>query len=150
MSRFAAYLIRFAVILGGYLLACLAAAAMLGILAFATGQTAPGDELGPYALPALIGMAPIIAIFVAYFAFLPAILIVALAEWFGWRSWLAYALGGGLVGVAVYVLQSATRGDTPASELLPIMAASGIVAGLAYWLMAGRSAGLWLERLTAR
>lgn len=61
-----------------------------------------------------------------------------------------HALGGGLVGAAVYVLQSATRGDTPASELLPITVASGIVAGLAYWLVAGRSAGLWLERLTAR
>lgn len=150
MSRFGDYLVRFAVILGGYLLACLAGAAMLGVMLFAIGANPPGQNMGNIALPAALAASPFIALFVAYFAFIPSMAVIVLAEWFGWRSWLAYAVGGAFVTLAVSALFASTRADTPAPELLPVMIASGIAAGLVYWMVSGRRAGLWLDRMSAK
>ena len=42
---------------------------------------------------------PFVALFVAYFAFIPAVVAIVLGEILGKRDWLFYALAGGVVAV---------------------------------------------------
>ena len=80
------------------------------------------------------------------FAFLPWIVAVVLAEGFRLRSawyWLAI---GGAVGAAGFLLDDVAR-DTPWDGFdLSFHLAAGFVAGLVYWLVAGRLAGIGKAR----
>jgi hypothetical protein len=81
---------------------------------------------------------------------LPAMIVVAITEAFYIRSVLAYAIGGGLVGLACYLglipFDPATlRFDGIVRRHLEIMTGAGIVAGLVYWMIAGRNAGAWRQ-----
>ena len=87
-------------------------------------------------------------IFVSGFALVPAMVVVAITEAFYIRSALAYALGGGVVGLACYLGLVPFHSDTFQFEgivrrHLEIMTGAGIVAGVVYWLIAGRNAGAW-------
>src|SRR4029079_16847099 len=72
----------------------------------------------------------------------------AIPEAFYVRSELAYAVGGGVVGLACYLglvpFDPATlRFDGIVRRHLEIMTGAGIVAGVVYWMIAGRNAGAW-------
>jgi hypothetical protein len=87
-------------------------------------------------------------IFVSGFALLPAMVVVAITEAFYIRSALAYAIGGGLVGLACYLGLVPFDPDTLqfsgiVRRHLEIMTGAGIVAGVVYWMIAGRNAGVW-------
>lgn len=69
------------------------------------------------------------------FALLPFLAGIVVAEMLGVRSMIAWTLFGGAIGLALHV--SAYGSDY--SALPPI--AAGLVAGFAYWLIAGRLAG---------
>jgi H+/Cl- antiporter ClcA len=84
-------------------------------------------------------------------AILPAVVVIVISEAARMRSFLYYALGGALVGLASYFgtdiserLENTTD-VTPVGHTLQLAAAAGIVGGLAYWLIAGRNAGRWRE-----
>jgi hypothetical protein len=79
---------------------------------------------------------------------LPAMIVALITEAFSIRSVLAYAIGGALVGVAGYLSLVPFDTDTLRFEgivrrHLEIMTGAGIVAGLVYWMVAGRNAGAW-------
>ncbi len=87
-------------------------------------------------------------IFVSGFALLPALIVILITEAFYIRGALTYAVGGGLVGLACYL------GLVPFNTVtmhfegivhrhLEIMTGAGIVAGVIYWMLAGRTAGAW-------
>lgn len=87
-------------------------------------------------------------IFVSGFALWPAVVIVLITEVFNIRSLLVYAIGGGIVGAACYL--GLTPFDTDTMQFngivrrhLEIMTGAGILAGVIYWMIAGRTAGLW-------
>ena len=89
-------------------------------------------------------------IFVSGFALMPAMIIAAVTERLSIRSALAYAAGGGLVGLACYLGLVPFDPDTLRFEgvvrrHLEILTGAGIVAGLVYWIIAGRNAGAWRE-----
>src|ERR1700736_6536780 len=89
-------------------------------------------------------------IFVSGFALLPAMIVVAITESFYLRSALTYAVGGGVVGLACYLGLVPFDPDTLRFEgivrrHLEIMTGAGIVAGLVYWMIAGRNAGAWRD-----
>ena len=89
-------------------------------------------------------------IFVSGFALLPATIVVAITEAFYVRSALAYAIGGGLVGLACYLGlvrfdPETLRFEGIVRRHLEIMTGAGIVAGVLYWMIAGRNAGAWRE-----
>jgi len=149
-----AIIFRLAVILLGYICAALAASAFINVLMFGPLGTEPDGSVAP----ALFFTVPFMALFVAYFAFLPSLLVVLAMEFLGRRDWLTYALGGGAVAlVAVAVLFSGggiwqgfgEEGvdlpplDEPRMALLFVGA--GLVGGIAYWLIAGRLAGSWRQ-----
>jgi hypothetical protein len=77
-------------------------------------------------------------------------IIAAITEAFYIRGALTYAVGGGLVGLACYLGLVPFDPDTLRFEgivrrHLEIMTGAGIVAGLVYWMVAGRNAGAWRE-----
>jgi hypothetical protein len=87
-------------------------------------------------------------IFVSGFALLPAMLIALITEAFSIRSVLAYAIGGGVVGLACYLGlvpfdPDSLRFEGIVRRHLEIMTGAGIVGGLVYWMIAGRNAGAW-------
>jgi hypothetical protein len=87
-------------------------------------------------------------IFVSGFALLPAIIVVLITEAFYVRSALAYAIGGGLIGLACYLGlvpfdPTTLQFEGIVRRHLEIMTGAGIVAGVIYWIIAGRNAGDW-------
>ena len=105
-------------------------------------------DLGPVDRDALAVVTGFGFIFVSGVAFLPAVVMALVTEAFAIRSLLFYALGGALFGLGVYL--AFTPFDPAAMTFvgidrreLEVMSGGGIVAGLVYWLIAGRRAGMW-------
>jgi hypothetical protein len=91
-------------------------------------------------------------IFISGFALLPAVIIALITEAFYIRGALTYAVGGALVGLACYLGlvpfdPETLRFEGIVRRHMEIMTGSGIVAGLVYWMIAGRTAGAWREPL---
>ena len=87
------------------------------------------------------------AFFISMFALIPAMIVIGAAEAFRLRSVLIYAALGGAGMLALYYGYGAGWSDVPPNAReFQMVAASGIVAGLVYWLLAGRNAGRWCER----
>lgn len=146
MSRILVYLARFAMIALGFACAALAASGFFHLLML--GGIGPmTEDARDLTLHALLVSVPVVAVLIAYSAFLPAGLFFLVAEFAGWRGWPTHTLVGGLVaGVAVYVGDGSFRGPgTPSGQLAMVLIACGMVGGLAYWAVAGRSAGTWLH-----
>jgi H+/Cl- antiporter ClcA len=90
--------------------------------------------------------------FIGASAFVPALLLIAVAEIMRLRSLLYYAAAGAVVGLTSYFGSNVelrlenTTDVAPVFHPLQLAAAAGIVGGLAYWLLAGRNAGRWRDR----
>ncbi len=139
---------RIIVILFACLLASLAAGLVvsLAVLVPVVGDLA----LGPFGEGAFGVMVTFGAIFVSAYALAPVLLVIVCAEAFSIRALLFYALAGGLLGAVLYFNYTGWSGRAFtaggfARRELEIMAAAGIVAGLVYWAVAGRRAGIWRE-----
>ena len=137
---------RLLAIFFGLILAALAGSLvlMLGVLlpesADLLAELQQDGALGP-----LIG---VVGVFVWGVTLVPAVLVIILFEAFSVRSVIIYGLAGaalaaaglfgsGLIGAADAPIQAIF---TRANE---VVIASGIAAGFAYWLIAGRRAGRW-------
>lgn len=161
MTTMLRLLVRLVVILVGYAVSCLAVSAFLH-LTFIGLQDLSAPETQA-TIAALAFTIPFTAMFVAYFAVLPSAVAIGLAEFFGRRDWLTYALAGALVGLAIAAMfwqaslpiaegiqfddpalvAPPTRNDPP---FVALLTGGGIVGGLVYWLTAGRWAGGWRRR----
>jgi hypothetical protein len=107
-----AYLGRFAVIILGYAAASLAASAFLHLIFL--GALGWSAEEAPFVMMGSIFFSiPLIALFVAYLAFIPSIGAILLAEFIGARDWLFYALAGAAVSIVVigFFWQAAEPGN---------------------------------------
>jgi hypothetical protein len=139
---------RLFVILLGFIAASLIAGAIVvGAVLFPALSDFADGSIDPSALNIVLGFG---FIFVSGFALLPALIVVAITEAFYIRSALAYAVGGGVVGLACYLglvpFDPATlRFDGIIRRHLEIMTGAGIVAGIVYWMIAGRNAGAWRQ-----
>src|SRR5246500_1230300 len=139
---------RLVVIFIGFLGACFVGGAIVvGALLFPEFSDLGAGPVDQGTIDILLGFG---FIFVSGFALLPALVIVAITEAFYIRSALAYAVGGGLVGLACYLGLVPFDPDTLRFEgivrrHLEIMTGAGIVAGLVYWMIAGRNAGGWRQ-----
>jgi hypothetical protein len=137
---------RLFVILFGFLAASLVAGAIVvGAVLFPALSDFADGPIDPSALNIVLGFG---FIFVSGFALLPAMIVVAITEAFYIRGALTYAVGGGVVGLACYLglvpFDPATlRFDGIVRRHLEIMTGAGIVAGVIYWMIAGRNAGAW-------
>jgi hypothetical protein len=130
----------------GFLVACLVAGAIVVFsVLFPELSALDTGVIDPNTINVLLGFG---FIFASGFALLPALIVVAITESFSIRSILAYAIGGGVVGLACYLglvpFDTTTwRFDGIVRRHLEIMTGAGIVGGLIYWMIAGRNAGRW-------
>jgi hypothetical protein len=137
--------IRIVVVIFAYILGCVAASIVLTI-----GTLTPEwDDLMQFGLQAAV-VAPVVGVgaaVIATVAMLPALLVIAFAEGFAWRSSLVYAAFGGVLALSLsYGIDFAGYIDNPGSSLArerEVLAAAGISGGFVYWLFAGRKAGIW-------
>ncbi len=151
MSCFGAYLVRFAAMVAGFVAAVFAAAAFLVFLA--VGPLGWESEELPYVITgSLLVSVPMVAAFAGHLAFLPALPFMLLAEFLSLRDWLFHAIGGAVVAAATLVLLWRDGRLEPMGEtgMLAAIVAAGVVGGLAYWLIAGRRAGRWLDAAESR
>ncbi|MEH2538614.1 MULTISPECIES: hypothetical protein [unclassified Bradyrhizobium] len=139
---------RFFVILFAFLAACFVAGMIVvGAVLYPEFSDLGGGPIDQGALNVVLGFG---FIFLSGFALLPALVVVLITEAFYIRSVLAYAVGGGIVGAACYLGlvpfdPETLTFDGIVRRHLEIMTGAGIVAGLVYWLIAGRTAGAWRE-----
>jgi len=139
---------RLFVVFFAFLAACFAAGMIVvGAVLYPEFSDLGGGPIDQGAIDVLLGFG---FIFLSGFALLPALIVVLITEAFYVRSALAYAVGGAIVGAACYLglipFDPATMHfEGIVRRHLEIMTGAGIVAGLVYWMVAGRSAGAWRE-----
>ena len=139
---------RLFAILFGFFAACLVAGMIVvGAVLFPEFSDLSTGTIDQSAIDIVIGFG---FIFISGFALLPALIVVLITEAFYIRSVLAYAVGGGVVGLACYLglvpFDTTTlQFDGIVRRHLEIMTGAGIVAGMVYWMIAGRNAGAWRE-----
>jgi hypothetical protein len=139
---------RLFVILFAFLAACLVAGMIVvGAVLYPEFSDLGNGPIDQNALNIVLGFG---FIFISGFALLPALIVVLITEAFYVRGALTYAVGGALVGAACYLGlipfdPNTLQFDGIVRRHLEIMTGAGIVAGLVYWLIAGRTAGAWRE-----
>lgn len=136
---------RLIVIFVAFLASCLVAGMIVVVAVLFPEFTDLGIGNIDPAINVIVGLG---FIFISGFALLPATIVALITEAFAIRSVLVYAIGGALVGAACYL--GLIPFDTETMHFdgiirrhLEIMTGAGIVAGLVYWLIAGRNAGAW-------
>ena len=139
---------RLFVIVFAFFAACLVAGIIVvGAIMFPELSDLGAGPVDPGALNILLGFG---FIFVSGFALVPALIVVLITEAFNIRGVLTYSVGGGLVGLACYLglvpFDPATLSfEGIVRRHLEILTGAGIVAGVVYWMIAGRNAGAWRE-----
>ena len=133
MSQILYYLLRFALITFGFIMAIFAASLFLNLLLLGSSELI-GSE-GPFlylTVPAFAGV-------IGYSVFFPAAILILYAELTAWRDWLFYALGG--AGISVVMIVWKWRPQPEDISTFAAILATGVVGGFIYWLISGRSAG---------
>lgn len=149
MAAVLIYLGRFLVIIVGYAVASIAASLFLNVLLLGAIDFRPEETL-PAVISSLLFSVPLVSLFVAYLAFIPAVPAILIGEALGKRDWLFYAIAGAVIAAVVIGFMSGTAETgygivSDPSFALAIMA-SGMCGGIVYWLVSGRSAGSWRSR----
>ena len=150
MARILVYLGRFVLILFAYAFASLANSMLLHVISLGslgfTAQEAPAVVMG-----SIVFSIPFVTLFVAYFAFLPSVAAILLSEILGKRDWLYHAISGAVVAIVVvaFIRSAADSGNAAVADprLVLALVGSGMCGGIAYWMVAGRLAGNWREKL---
>ncbi|HZP71391.1 MAG TPA: hypothetical protein VFB29_15755 [Pseudolabrys sp.] len=141
---------RIIVIIFGLLVSIVVAGVALTI-----GVVAPdwaGVESDPFERVTFFVVSFFATSFVGAVAILPAMLVIVVSEAARMRSFVYYGAGGALVALAAYygsdisVQLENTTDVPPVANALQLAAAAGILGGLTYWLIAGRTAGRWREQ----
>ncbi|MGL4490175.1 MAG: hypothetical protein ACRCU5_12105 [Rhizobiaceae bacterium] len=147
--RFLTYLIRFILISLGFIVAVLASSAFLMLMLW--GGIAQGDANHQEVQNVLLSVGTsVLAAFVGYYAFFPAILVFMFAEITGRRSWLFHSIGGIVIALAAIARRAdANNFANPPQGIIMAVIAAGAVGGTVYWLFAGRSAGKHLDEIAA-
>ncbi len=141
---------RVFVIFFAFLIACMAAGLTIAFGFFgqewALMQSDPVAR-GTFWIATVVGTS-----FAGVKGFLPLLLVIILSEAFKLRSFIFYALAGIGIALTAYYgwgfanpYEESIDAPGPISHGLQQVVAAGVVFGLAYWLVAGRKAGKWLE-----
>ncbi len=129
-------------VLFGFALACVAAGLTTVLFAVGTSDVSSGD---PDRITRMLELVALTATHSAVFAAPFALLSAAVSEWQGVRSWFYHAVAGLGIATAGFAAQyfSEIPGTASVATQYPLMAyaATGLVAGLVYWIFAGRRAG---------
>lgn len=147
MSRVVVYVLRFAAMVLGFAVAAMAASLFVHLVLIGVSHNT-GEDLNGLIAGSLFVSIPFAALLIGYYAFLPGIVVLVLAELLSRRDWLFYALGGASASLPFLSRMlaggSADVGVTN-SFVAPLALGAGMVGGVAYWAVAGRGAGRWRD-----
>lgn len=162
MQTLGHFIVRLVAIFFGLFVAMLAAGIFLAFGLFAGAfadfftelelafQTDLG-ETGPLVAALVMFAGFITSIEVFAVALFPATVAIVIAELARWRGLTINLLLGGVVALAAGTSGYAWRHEgLPSDGTLVVLLATGFIAGFFYWLIAGRSAGMWLDEGTRR
>jgi hypothetical protein len=113
-----------------------------GIVALAAAKP---DTQGDWLL-AVVFAGPVLAFLLSLtvaLTVLPAMIGVLISEALAIRSWIYHALNGGLSAWIGWSLMQDVQAQYRFLTEPRIMVAAGLAGGLAYWLVAGWTAGFW-------
>ncbi|WP_025090631.1 hypothetical protein [Brucella intermedia] len=160
------YIMRFVVVVFGYCCAVLAAGWFLAAILFRTlgidsfmndfvmmaGDTDAGSFFAATSFWSTVFVSGFaLAVLAGGFSFLPALILIILAEARGYKSSLFYCVAGALIGLAAASASlpfSDNRSVQESSLWIAAIAGAGVVGSFVYWLLAGRNAGRLLSRPT--
>lgn len=117
-----------------YIFALIAAAGTVSIALFS-------GQLNEQTAMIAVGMTLALTLYGGMITFIPALIVVIVAEVNGWRSIVFYVLAGGAIGLLAAETTMAFDGLSFAGQLRLICVAGGFVGGAVYWLIAGKLAG---------
>jgi hypothetical protein len=141
-------LLRFILVPLGAAVALSAAAAVIVIAhrnALAAVLDADPQAQQDYFIAFLFG-GPLLALLLsiwAFYVFVPAAIGVLISEAFAIRSWIFHAANGGFAAWLGWALTQDIRDEYRFLTEPRMLVAAGLVAGLAYWLVSGCTAGFW-------
>jgi len=150
MSDILRLLVRMFVIAFGFFAGCLAAGLAYAFLA----RLVVPEDFGRFSdleltVTLVVGVVGVASLF-ARAVLLPALVIIAIFEFWRRRDWLSYALAGAAVALAAAGLPLATGvyqgggGAVEPAQMIAIRTACAIIGASIYWLFAGCNAGRWL------
>src|SRR5262249_7113899 len=143
MDNLQRLLLRFVLVPVGYAVAVAVGTLVIVFGSWKLGGAAAHAETQGFAIFGFVFAAPVLLVMLLSLMWLPAAIGIIISESFAIRSSIFHA-GTGAVSARVAWILSVYRVDpgVPLNEPLPVIAA-GLAGGLAYWAIAGFSAGFW-------
>jgi hypothetical protein len=135
--------LRFILVPLGYFLAVVVATLVIVFGSWRLGEAAAHPDTQAFAIFGFVFAAPVLLVMLLSLMWLPAAIGILISETFAIRSFAFHAANGAvsaLIGWSLFGYIDDTR--IPLNEPLAVIAA-GLAGGLAYWAIAGFSAGFW-------
>jgi hypothetical protein len=143
MENLVRLLLRFILVPLGYFVAVLAGALVIVFGSWKLGQSAADPNAQVTAIFGFVFAAPVLVVMLLSVMWLPGAIGILISEAFAIRSWIYHAGNGAVsawIGWSLFGYVDDTR--IPLNDPLAVLAA-GLAGGLAYWAVAGWSAGFW-------
>jgi hypothetical protein len=145
MDNVVRLLLRFILVPLGYFVAVLAGTLVILIASWQLLEIGTsGDPDGAtFAVMGFVIGGPILLVLVLVLMLLPASIGILISEAFAIRSWMFHVLNGVISAWVGWLMFGPTAGGNVPLEQPTDVIAAGIAGGLAYWVVAGFSAGFW-------
>ena len=143
MDSLARLLLRVVLVPLGYFVAVIIGTLVIVFGSWKLGVAASDPDHQPFAVFGFVFAAPVLLVMLLSMMWLPAAIGILISETFAIRSWIFHAGNGAVsawMGWSLFGYIDDSR--IPLNEPLPVVAA-GLAGGLAYWAIAGWSAGFW-------
>jgi hypothetical protein len=143
MDSLGRLLLRVVLVPLGYFVAVIIGTLVIVFGSWKLGVAASDPDQQPFAIFGFVFAAPVLLVMLLSMMWLPAAIGILISETFAIRSWIFHAGNGAAsawVGWSLFGYIDDSR--IPLNEPLPVVAA-GVAGGLAYWAIAGWSAGFW-------
>jgi hypothetical protein len=150
MDSLGRLLLRVVLVPLGYFVAVIIGTLVIVFGSWKLGVAASDPDHQPFAVFGFVFAAPVLLVMLLSMMWLPAAIGILISETFAIRSWIFHAGNGAVsawMGWSLFGYIDDSR--IPLNEPLPVVAA-GLAGGLAYWAIAGWSAGFWKPVFSSR
>ncbi|HET7022685.1 MAG TPA: hypothetical protein VFI58_18400 [Xanthobacteraceae bacterium] len=143
MDSLGRLLLRLLLVPLGYVVAVVVATLVIVFGSWRLGEAAGHPDTQAFAMFGLVFAAPVLLVMLLSLMWLPAAIGIFVPEAFAIRSFVFHAANGAVSALIGWNLFGyIDESGVPLNEPLPVIAA-GLAGGLAYWAIAGFSAGFW-------
>jgi hypothetical protein len=143
MDSLGRLLLRVLLVPLGYFVAVVIGTLVIVFGSWRLGAAAADPDAQPFAVFGFVFAAPVLLVMLLSMMWLPVAIGVLISETFAIRSWPFHAGNGAVsawIGWSLFGYIDDSR--IPLNKPFPVIAA-GLAGGLAYWAIAGWSAGFW-------